>query len=112
MSRYKAYPEYKDFGVAWLGRIPPHWVISKLRYKFAFGKGLTITKENLVDDGIPCVNYGEVHSKFGFEVNPAKHLLKCVDESYLKAFSNCLLSKGDFVLAALNLSFLCFGAIH
>jgi type I restriction enzyme S subunit len=99
MSRYKAYSEYKDSGVAWLGRIPPHWAISKLRYKFAFGKGLTITKENLVDDGIPCVNYGEVHSKFGFEVNPEKHLLKCVDESYLKAFSNCLLSKGDFVFA-------------
>jgi type I restriction enzyme S subunit len=99
MSRYKAYREYKDSGVAWLGRIPPHWAISKLRYKFSFGKGLTITKENLVEDGIPCVNYGEVHSKFGFEVNPTKHLLKCVDESYLKAFSNCLLSKGDFVFA-------------
>ena len=89
----------KDSGVAWLGRIPRHWAISKLRYKFAFGKGLTITKENLVEDGIPCVNYGEVHSKFGFEVNPTKHSLKCVDESYLKAFSNCLLSKGDFVFA-------------
>ena len=99
MSRYKAYPAYKDSGVACLGRIPPHWAISKLRYKFSFGKGLTITKENLVEDGIPCVNYGEVHSKFGFEVNPTKHSLKCVDESYLKAFSNCLLSKGDFVFA-------------
>jgi type I restriction enzyme S subunit len=99
MSRYKAYPAYKDSGVAWLGLIPPHWAISKLRYKFAFGKGLTITKENLVEDGIPCVNYGEVHSKFGFEVNPTKQSLKCVDESYLKAFSNCLLSKGDFVFA-------------
>lgn len=99
MSRYKAYPAYKDSGVACLGRIPPHWAISKLRYKFAFGKGLTITKENLVEDGIPCVNYGEVHSKFGFEVNPTKHLLKCVDESYLKAFSSCLLRKGDFVFA-------------
>jgi type I restriction enzyme S subunit len=45
------------------------------------------------------VNYGEVHSKFGFEVDPAKHALKCVDESYLKAFPNCLLDKGDFVFA-------------
>lgn len=99
MSRYKAYPEYRDSSLQWLGRIPTHWTISKLRYKFAFGKGLTITKENLVDDGIPCVNYGEVHSKFGFEVDPTKHSLKCVDESYLKAFPNCLISKGDFVFA-------------
>ena len=45
------------------------------------------------------MNYGEVHSKFGFEVDPAKHALKCVDESYLKAFPNCLLDKGDFVFA-------------
>jgi len=98
-GRYQAYPEYKDSGVEWLGDIPVHWEISKLRYMFTFGKGLTITKEHLQDEGVPCVNYGEVHSKYGFEVDPSKHSLKCVSEEYVKSSSSALLLKGDLVFA-------------
>ncbi|WP_316551105.1 restriction endonuclease subunit S [Klebsiella michiganensis] len=32
MAKYKAYPEYKDSGVEWLGEIPAHWLIKKLKY--------------------------------------------------------------------------------
>ncbi|TBM07324.1 restriction endonuclease subunit S [Hafnia paralvei] len=99
MAKYKAYPEYKDSGVEWLGEIPRHWTLSKFRYNFAFSKGLTITKENLRDEGIPCVNYGEVHSKYGFEVDPRVHTLKCVDEKYLKDNASSLLLNGDIVFA-------------
>ena len=28
------YPEYKDSGVEWLGRIPGHWGIRKFRHSF------------------------------------------------------------------------------
>lgn len=98
-KRYKAYPEYKDSGVEWLGEIPPHWEISKLRYMFDFGSGLNITKANLKDTGIPCINYGEVHSKFGFEVDTKRHELKCVDERYLVSNPSALLHKGDLVFA-------------
>jgi type I restriction enzyme S subunit len=66
---------------------------------FSFGKGLTITKANLINEGVPCVNYGEVHSKFGFEVNPEIHALKYVSENYLKTDLNALLNKGDIVFA-------------
>lgn len=99
MAKYKAYPEYKDSGVEWLKAIPEHWKLSKLRYQFVFDKGLTITKEHLQDEGIPCVNYGEVHSKYGFEVDPEIHTLKCVSDKYLKDNSNSLLAKGDIVFA-------------
>ena len=99
MSQYQPYPAYKNSGIEWLGQVPEHWDTSYLRYLFNFGKGLTITKADLVDDGVPCVNYGEVHSKFGFEVNPEVHVLKCVPESYLTSFRSALLKKGDFVFA-------------
>ena len=98
-SKYKAYAEYKDSGVEWLGEIPTHWDTNKLRYLFDFGKGLSITKENLQDEGIPCVNYGEIHSKYGFEVNPLKHPLKCVDSKYLKSTPSALLKSGDMIFA-------------
>lgn len=99
MAKYKAYPEYKDSGVEWLGEIPVHWRINKLRYLFTFGKGLTITKENLQDEGISCINYGEIHSKYGFEISPQINLLKCVDKKYLKDNSDSLLLKGDIIFA-------------
>ncbi|MDF3828300.1 MULTISPECIES: restriction endonuclease subunit S [unclassified Pseudocitrobacter] len=89
----------KDSGVAWLGKIPKHWELSKLRYMFRFGKGLTITKEHLQDEGVPCVNYGEIHSKFGFEIDPQIHKLKCVDESYILNNPDSLIYKGDIIFA-------------
>ncbi|PJG60238.1 restriction endonuclease subunit S [Aeromonas cavernicola] len=98
-GKYKPYPAYKDSGVEWLGNIPSHWLTSKMRYMFTFGKGLTITKENLRDEGIPCVNYGEVHSKYGFEVDPTKNYLKCVEEEYLKTSFSSVINIGDFVFA-------------
>jgi type I restriction enzyme S subunit len=32
MSRYKAYPEYKDSGVEWLGKIPVGWDCVRLKF--------------------------------------------------------------------------------
>lgn len=89
----------KDSGVEWIGEIPEHWKVKRFRNIFQLRKGLTITKENLVDEGIPCVNYGEIHSKYGFEVNPNIHYLKCVDTDYLKLFPSSLIVNGDFVFA-------------
>lgn len=89
----------KDSGVEWLGEVPENWSISKLRFIASFGRGLGITKANLQDTGIPCVSYGEVHSKYGFEVNPEKNTLQCVDSNYLKSSPECLLTEGDVVFA-------------
>ncbi|MGQ8975282.1 restriction endonuclease subunit S [Acinetobacter schindleri] len=89
----------KDSGVEWLGNVPEHWTVLKNRHIFNFSKGLSITKENLQESGIPCVSYGEVHSKFGFEFNPEINDLKFVSEEYLKTSKNCLLNSGDFIFA-------------
>ncbi len=39
MAKYKAYPEYKDSGVEWLGEIPIHWEILRHKYVAFFIKG-------------------------------------------------------------------------
>ncbi|VTO19753.1 restriction endonuclease subunit S [Brevundimonas vancanneytii] len=82
-----------------LPRFPAEWRLARFRHVFNFNKGLTITKENLQDEGIPCVSYGDVHSKYGFEVDPDRHPLKCVDASYMKNNQSSLLRRGDFVFA-------------
>lgn len=89
----------KDSAVDWIGEIPVHWEEIRMCYIFRFSKGLTITKEDLRDEGIPCMNYGEIHSRFGFDVNPRLDELKCVDADYLETSANSLLRDGDFVFA-------------
>jgi type I restriction enzyme S subunit len=93
------YDTYKDSGIEWLGEIPEHWEVNRLKNVFLFCTGLSITKKNLQDKGIPCVNYGEIHSKYGFEVDPNIHPLKCVEKSYLTTKKKALLSKGDFIFS-------------
>lgn len=82
-----------------LPSFPSGWRLEPLRHVFTFNKGLTITKENLQDEGIPCVNYSEIHSKYGFVVDPDRHELKCVSSAYLKSNQPSLLRRGDFVFA-------------
>lgn len=99
MEKLEKYTSYKDSGVEWLGEIPEGWEVKRTKNIFNFSKGLTITKDNLQEEGVYCINYGEIHSKFGFEVNPEIHSLKCVDESYLKSDLKSLLNFGDFIFA-------------
>lgn len=96
---FARYEIYKNSEIDGVKSIPSHWIKKRFRYFFKFGKGLAITKENLIDRGVPCVNYGEIHSKYGFEVNPNVHALKCVSKVYLKASNSSILNKGDFVFA-------------
>ncbi|HCR5053415.1 TPA: restriction endonuclease subunit S, partial [Enterobacter kobei] len=32
MAKYKAYPEYKDSGVEWLGELPAHWTTLAIKH--------------------------------------------------------------------------------
>ncbi|MCM1963642.1 restriction endonuclease subunit S (plasmid) [Acinetobacter pittii] len=97
--QFKQYPSYKPSGVEWLGDVPEHWITLKNRHLFKFSKGLSITKENLQESGIPCVSYGEIHSKFGFDFNPEINDMKFVSPEYLETSKNCLLDSGDFIFA-------------
>jgi len=46
---YKAYPNYKDSGVEWLGDIPDDWGSTKLKYVGETIIGLTYSPNNIVD---------------------------------------------------------------
>lgn len=78
--------------------IPKSWKIKKLKYIFNFGKGLPITKENLKNDGIPVINYGQIHSKDNKIASTNRSLFRYVDEMYLDCKDN-LVNKNDFIFA-------------
>lgn len=88
----------KESGIDWIGQIPEGWGITKFKYFLDTNKGLTITKESLIEDGIPVINYGQIHSKYGKSVNTDRDELPQVSANYLK-FKQSLLKPGDFVFA-------------
>lgn len=88
----------KDSGVNRIDKLPEHWKIKKFRFCFKFQRGLNITKDDLRDKGVLCLNYGEIHSKYGFELLP-EHTLKYVDDKYIETNHKSLLNNGDFVFA-------------
>lgn len=89
----------KDSGVEWIGEIPEYWSVVPLKSIFSFGKGLPITKENLVEEGIPVISYGQIHAKWNTGVTTHEDLLRYVNESYLESNQSALVKKGDLIMA-------------
>lgn len=76
-----------------------NWREEKLKYHFSFRKGLSITKEDLVENGIPVINYGQIHSKQNSGVTLRNELLRYVPEHYLGTYDKCLVKINDFIFA-------------
>lgn len=89
----------KNSGVEWIGEIPEKWSVVPLKSKFSFGKGLPITKGDLVEEGIPVISYGQIHAKWNTGVTTHENLLRYVNESYLESNSSALVKKGDLIMA-------------
>lgn len=73
----------KESGIDWIGQIPEEWEIVKFKYLFNTSKGLSITKEHLVDEGIPVINYGQIHSSLTKQVQSCDVRLPFVANYYL-----------------------------
>lgn len=91
--------EMKDSGISWVGDIPQNWKMKRLKYLFKFCKGLPITKDNLIDQGLPVISYGQIHAKTNNGVDVRPHLLRFVDFSYQTFYPLSQVMRGDFVFA-------------
>ena len=90
--------EMKDSGIEWIGEIPKEWKINRIKYLFKSSKGLSITKENLIDEGLPVISYGQIHSKTNTGVDIDKNLLRFVSYDY-RRFSLSKMERYDFAFA-------------
>ena len=50
-GRYRPYPAYKDSGVEWLGEIPAHWEVKRLKHLANMQAGSAITSETIEPTG-------------------------------------------------------------
>lgn len=90
---------HKKTTLQWLDSIPCTWNIFRLKNLFSFSKGLSITKADLVDKGVPVINYGQIHSKSNTGTCLADELLRYVPEKYLSESPECIIRYGDLILA-------------
>lgn len=91
--------EMKDSGIEWIPRIPSDWTTIRLKNCFTNGKGLPITKENLIESGLPVISYGQIHAKNNSGTDTDDSLLRYVDYRYQTRYPQCEVFQYDFVFA-------------
>ncbi|MCL2061154.1 MAG: restriction endonuclease subunit S [Firmicutes bacterium] len=55
--------KYKDSGSQFLGQVPSHWVLTKLRFLGKFQNGVSASGDRF-ESGLPFVNYTDVYNNF------------------------------------------------
>lgn len=93
MAKYKAYPEYKDSGVEWLGGIPKEWNVSRVKYIAPFRVGWTPPTKNdanFIGDNL-WVNISDLKGKF------ISSTTKCISDQAAKEASMEITPKGSLL---------------
>lgn len=89
----------KDSGIEWIGEIPEHWEVHPFKAFYKTTKGLNITKDNLVESGIPVISYGQIHSKQNTGTSVSEELIRYVPADYIDSNPECLSKKYDIFFA-------------
>lgn len=89
----------KPSGVEWIGEIPEGWVVLPFKQMYQLGKGLSITKADLVEQGVPVVSYGQIHSKSNTGTTIKDELIRYVPTSFLENSKDALVKIGDVIFA-------------
>lgn len=92
-------PTIHNEDIRWDINYPSHWKLQRIRESFSFRKGLSITKANLEESGIPVISYGQIHSKKNSGIGLNDELIRYVNESYLAVNQSAIVKKGDFIFA-------------
>ncbi len=93
MSRYRSYPEYKESGIPWLGQVPNHWLVSKVKHVAAFQVGWTPpTKDDQNFEGENL--WANISDLKGREISETS---KRVSDSAVKAASMQITPKGSLL---------------
>lgn len=63
-GKYQPYPEYKDSGVEWLGDVPEHWVLSRVKdVAVVFGGYPFDSRRFSPDVGVPLIRIRDINTE-------------------------------------------------
>ncbi|RUP40704.1 MAG: restriction endonuclease subunit S [Acinetobacter sp.] len=99
----------KDSGVAWLGEVPEHWVVSKLKYIKSHGHnafvdgpfGSNLKSEHFVEDGDVYV----IESNFATTGNLEPSNLKKITTKHFETICRSEAKGGDIIIAKIGARF-------
>jgi type I restriction enzyme, S subunit len=94
MSHYKPYPAYKDSGVEWIGRVPEHWEVKRLRHIATFANSNVDKKSYGGQQSVKLCNYTDVYYN-EFITTSMSFMEATASDSEISAFS---LKKGDVLI--------------
>ena len=100
------YPTCKPSGVEWLGDVPAHWEIKKLRRCGMLLKGNGGNKEDEVPKGIPCIRYGDLYTTHTFFITESRSYIskKNVDKYTALQYSDILFAASGETIAEIGKS--------
>ncbi|MCS0027291.1 MULTISPECIES: restriction endonuclease subunit S [Vibrio] len=62
-GRYEAYPEYKNTAIDWLGNVPSHWTVARLKNTLRIKNGRDYKDVEVSTDGYPVYGSGGIFKR-------------------------------------------------
>jgi type I restriction enzyme S subunit len=91
---FPRYPDYRDSGVEWLGEVPGHWVLKKVKYVASFSGGGTPSRDNMAywNGDIPWVSPKDMKTE---EIQGAE---ECITDEGLANSTSSLVAPGTVLM--------------
>lgn len=91
---FPRYPDYKDSGIEWLGEVPGHWVLKKVKYVASFSGGGTPSRDNMAywNGDIPWVSPKDMKAE---EIQGAE---ECITDEGLANSTSSLVAPGTVLM--------------
>ena len=86
--------EMKDSGVPWIGEIPAHWEVKRLKNVGEFINGYAFNSESFLSEGIKVMKISNIQT-----MKTDWSDLSCVDVKYFEALEKFRVLQGDLVFA-------------
>jgi type I restriction enzyme, S subunit len=64
----------RDSGIEWLGQIPKHWEVRRLKFVASIQTGFAFSSDDFVTDGIPLLRIGDITADGQIDLSDAKFL--------------------------------------
>ena len=85
----------KDSGVEWLGEVPEHWDVSKLKYYSSIQGGYAFSSDSFTEEGVQILKIGNVYqNRLALERQPT-----FVPEVILEALPDFIVKDGDILMS-------------
>ncbi|MBP2044867.1 restriction endonuclease subunit S [Methanobacterium aggregans] len=95
--KLKPYPEYKDSGVEWIGKIPDKWETQKMKNLIFFQEGPGLRNWQFKDEGIRVICVTNITEN---GINFSNYEKFISEEEYKHSYRHFTVEKGDLLLSS------------